>query len=286
MNSACSASMVLNGFLPNSPLSMHFSDQPFLEVNDLSVRFGGIHALRGVGFKVQAGEICGLIGPNGAGKTTLFNCLSRLYVPYAGEIRFDGVDLLALPVHAVARAGLGRTFQNLAIFGSMTVLENVLVGALGVGDTGFAANALWLRRVATERREAVDRAQALLDLVGLSSLADSPAASLPFGLQKRMETARALASRPKLLMLDEPAAGLNQEEIASLDALVRVIRGQLGVTVLLVEHHMELVMNLCDRVVVLNFGEKIAEGDPAAIRAHPRVIQAYLGTGEEHHSVH
>jgi branched-chain amino acid transport system ATP-binding protein len=251
--------------------------QPLLQVDRLQVRFGGIRALQEVSFEVRHGWICGLIGPNGAGKTTLFNCVSRLYVPQGGSIVFDGRDLLAVAAHHIAGLGVGRTFQNLAFFKSMTVLENVMVGAHCATHSGFFANGVRTRRAARDDAEAARRAQELLELVGLDAVAHEPVSALPFGLQKRMEIARALAGSPKLLLLDEPAAGLNHEEIEALEVLVRRIRDELHVTVLLVEHHMGLVMALCDRLVVLDFGSKIAEGTPEQVRSNPAVIRAYLG---------
>ena len=241
------------------------------------MRFGGILALDRVSFTVEAGEIVGLIGPNGAGKTTLFNVLSRLYRPAAGDIRFDGASLLTLSPHAIARAGIGRTFQNLALFRSMTVLENVMVGAHATGTSSFLGNALGLPAVRREERRLGSEARRMLGLLGLEEVAERPIASLPFGTQKRAEIARALASAPKLLLLDEPAGGLNHEEVAELGAVLRRIRAALGLTMLLVEHHMSFVMAVSDKVVALDFGRVIAQGAPAAVQADEAVIEAYLG---------
>ncbi len=251
--------------------------RPLLEVKGLSLRFGGILALDRVSFSVGEGEIVGLIGPNGAGKTTLFNILSRLYRPALGEVRFDGGNLLALPPHRIAAAGIGRTFQNLALFGSMSVLDNVMVGGHARGESGFLGNALRLSAVRREEARLGEAARRMLDLVGLAALAERPAASLPFGTQKRVEIARALASRPRLLLLDEPASGLNHEEVAELSALLLRIRTALGLTMLLVEHHMSFVMAVSDRVVALDIGRVIAEGTPAEVQADKAVIEAYLG---------
>ena len=253
------------------------SASPLLSVRGITVRFGGIVALDGVSFDVQRGQVCGLIGPNGAGKTTLFNCMSRLYQYQAGDIVFEGQSITTTPTHQIAGLGMGRTFQNLAMFRTMPVLDNVMVGAHCRSSTGFISNALRLPRVAVEEKRLRDRAAIILDELGLSPFAHRPVGDLPFGVQKRVEFARALAAEPKLLMLDEPAAGLNHEELGELARLIRDACDRLKLTVLLVEHHMNLVMSVSDHIVALNFGRKIAEGSPAHIQAHPDVIAAYLG---------
>ena len=254
------------------------ASQPLLRVHEVAVRFGGIVALDGVSFDVAPGQIVGLIGPNGAGKTTLFNCVSRLYECDRGEIHFDGASLLEVPRHRVAALGIGRTFQNLALFRTMTVLDNVMVGRHCRMRGGFFANALRLPFAVKSDRDAEERARALLALLGLDRLAAARVADLPFGTQKRVELARALASEPKLLLLDEPASGLNHEEVGKLAALIRELRDKLRLTVLLVEHHMNLVMSISDWVVALNFGRRIAQGAPAEVREHPELVRAYLGT--------
>ncbi|MDH0420435.1 MULTISPECIES: ABC transporter ATP-binding protein [Delftia] len=257
---------------------MSQDSQPLLRIEGVSLRFGGIVALDGVSFDVAAGQICGLIGPNGAGKSSLFNCLSRLYAWQAGHIRFRGQPLATLARHRMAALGMGRTFQNLALFSSMTVADNVRLGTHSHQHAGFVRDALRLPGVRRREEEARAQAQSLMALLELTGVAERRVADLPFGTQKRVELARALACRPQLLLLDEPACGLNHEELAGLGDLILSLRDRLGLTVLLVEHHMGLVMRVSDKVVALNFGRKIAEGTPGEVRSDAEVIRAYLGS--------
>ena len=246
-------------------------------MENVTVRFGGIVAVQDASFGIDEGEIVGLIGPNGAGKTTLFNVITRFYRPTAGNVKFDGKSLREASAHNVIGLGISRTFQNVELFRTMTVLDNVLVGDHVNVHAPWLASSVRLPFV--RRAEAQSRAAAMdaLEHVGLAPLAKRPVAGLPFGSLKRVELARALVSRPRLLLLDEPASGLNHVEVSELAQLIRTIHHDYKVTVLLVEHHMNLVMGISDRVVVLNFGKRIALGTPAEVRANPAVIEAYLG---------
>ncbi|WP_067463246.1 ABC transporter ATP-binding protein [Nocardia amamiensis] len=243
----------------------------------MTVRFGGVTALDDVGFDVGESEMLGLIGPNGAGKTTLFNCLTGRAEPDSGTVTYRDIALLRRRPDELAGLGIARTFQNLGLFEHMSVRDNVLVGAHHRARAGFGAAALRLPRVRREERRLVADVSQLLERLDLAEVADHPAAGLPFGTLKRVELARALACRPRLLMLDEPVNGLSHGEVAEFAELVRDLRAELGLTVIVVEHHMGFVMGICDRVVCLDFGRVIAEGTPAQVQRHPDVIAAYLG---------
>ncbi|MGN6099036.1 MAG: ABC transporter ATP-binding protein [Bosea sp. (in: a-proteobacteria)] len=253
---------------------------PFLNVEGLTIRFGGLTAVGGLDMAVAKGSIHALIGPNGAGKSTTFNCISRFYTPSEGRITYDGRDITRLPARGMAGLGIARSFQNLELFAELTVFENVLIGA------HVHAGRTWRDALSARPRGVVEEVEHLIERTGLTAYAQTKARNLDFGHQKMVEIARALAIRPKLLLLDEPAAGLRNREIAALDTLLCELRDRDGLTILLVEHVMQLVMSISDRITVLSFGTKIAEGTAAEVRAHPAVIEAYLGREAAQEAAH
>lgn len=256
----------------------------FFKVNNLSIRFGGLSALNSVSFHVKKGEIFSIIGPNGAGKTTIFNCITGLYKPDDGEILFKGKDITGWPPHVIAKLGIARTFQNIELFSRMTVMDNLLLGRHIHMKTGLISGATFFRRGSRAAREEIEhraKVERIIDMLDLQSARDHFVGTLPYGTQKLVELARALAMEPELLLLDEPSAGMNSEEKQDLIFWIKDIQEELGITILLIEHDMKMVMDISDRILAINFGSPITTGAPESVRSHPEVIKAYLGEDEE-----
>ena len=253
---------------------------PVLELKDVNKAFGGVQAVREMSFVIQKGELAGLIGPNGAGKTTIFNLVTGVYDVTSGQINFKGENLNKLKTYQVIRKGIARTFQNLRLFAASTVLENVMTAAQQHYDYSFAEALTHMGRWGGMEKKTRGESMELLERVGLADRADQAAGTLPYGLQRRLEIARAISLRPELLLLDEPAAGMNADEVEHLNGLIRAIHKDFDLTILLIEHHMDMVMAICPHIVCMNFGAKIAEGNPEQIQSDPEVLKAYLGEEE------